>query len=447
MLNKLGKSAIVAAVKHLVSGTHNEFIPGETFIPTHGAMYNGGDVWNGADVASLVECALDKWYTEGKYAREYTRKLKSYLRNSSKYITLCNSGSSANLLAIMAMTAPEFGERRIKPGDEVITTAVNFPTTVNAIIQAGAIPVFVDVALGTYVPDVEDIAEAIVEGKTKAVILAHTMGNVFDAEAIEDLCREYNIFMMSDCCDSLGSTFQEKPVESYGDISTHSYYPAHHISGGEGGAVLTNSFMISKVVKSLRDWGRDCFCATGQDAACGKRFEHKFEGLPEGYDHKYVYTRLGYNLKMTDLQASLLSSQIDRLDEIVEARRYNFIYLFEKMQEFENWFILPRPALDSEPSWFGFPITIKSYACNFTRAELIAHLDKNKVGTRLLFGSNLLRQPAYRDIEYLVQDKLYNSDIVTEMTFWIGLHPSMTPEIMDYIISVFREFLEGREGC
>jgi CDP-4-dehydro-6-deoxyglucose reductase, E1 len=438
---KMGRKEIIESSRHLISGTFSEFIPGETYISPHGADINGDDV------AKLVECSLGQWYTEGKYSREYTNKLRKHLGNGVKYITLCNSGSSANLLAITAITVPEFGERRLLPGDEVITTALNFPTTVNAIIQNGAIPVFVDVELGTYVPKIDDIAEAIVIGKTKAVVLAHTLGNVFDADALEDLCREYNIFMISDCCDAVGSTFEEKPVESYGDISTHSYYPAHHITGGEGGAVLTNSPMINKVVKSFRDWGRACHCDPGRDNACGKRFEHKFRSLPDGYDHKYVYSRLGYNLKITDLQAALLSSQMDRLQEFVDARRYNFIYLSEKMLDFEDWFILPRPTENSDPSWFGFPITLKSYACDFTRKEIINFLNEKKVGTRNMFGGNLIRQPAYENVEYLTLSKLYNSDICTERSFWIGVHPNLTIDMMDYIVEIFREFLDGRSGC
>ena len=351
MLINLSHDEIIGGVLHLFSGTYDKFIPGETYISPHGVSIEG------SDVASLVECALGGWYTEGKFSKEYVQQLRLYLDNMVRSVTLCNSGSSANLLALSALTANEFGERRILPGDEVITTAVGFPTTVNAIVQNNAIPVFVDVELGTYVPTVESIEEAITEGKTKAIILAHTLGNAFDARAIEDLAAEYKIFLISDCCDAVGTTFENKHVETYGDMATHSYYPAHHITGGEGGAVLTSKPMIDKVVKSFCSWGRECWCKPGKDNTCGKRFDYCYEKLPQGYDHKYVFSRLGYNLKMTDLQASLLVSQIKRLPEIVEARRDNFIILHEKLVEFEDWLILPKPIPNSDPSWFGFPIT------------------------------------------------------------------------------------------
>jgi len=425
MLHKLGEKAILGAVRHLVSGTYDEFVPGETYIPPHGADFDGNDV------ASLVECALGKWYTEGEYSKKYIAALTTYLKRI-RHITLCNSGSSANLLAITAMTAPEFGERRLLPGDEIITTAVGFPTTVNPIIQNRAVPVFVDVELGTYVPKVDDLAEVITLGKTKAIAISHTLGNPFDCEAIADLCDEYKIFLMSDCCDAVGSTYNDRHVETFGDFATHSYYPAHHISGGEGGAVLTNSAMINKVMESFRDWGRSCWCSPGKDDTCGKRFNYKLGDLPDGYDHKYIYSRLGYNLKITDLQASLL--------------KHNFIYLSEKLREFENWFILPKPTPNSDPSWFGFPITMKSWACTeFSRRELIEFLTKRKIGTRMMFGGNLLKQPAYADIEYRVENPLYNSDIVMSCGFWIGVHPKITIPMMDYIAEAFKDFLKGKK--
>ena len=435
----LSREGIIQASRHLISGTFDKFVPGETYVSPHGAEINGDDV------AALVECSLGRWYTEGKYSKQFSRKLISYLQNKVRFATLCNSGSSANLLAVSAMTSPEFGERRLLPGDEIITTAVGFPTTVNAIIQNKGIPVFVDVDLATYVPKVDDIAEAITIGKTKAVILSHTLGNVFDCEAMEDLCREYNIFLLSDCCDALGSTFNDRHVETFGDFATHSYYPAHFITGGEGGAVLSNSPMIDKVVKSYRDWGRSCWCDTGKDDTCGKRFSYQLGSLPDGYDHKYIYSRLGYNLKITDLQAALLNSQIDRLPEFVEARRYNFIYLSEKMREFEEWLILPKPTENSDPSWFGFPLTMKSYACDFTRRDLVTFLEENKVGTRMMFGGNLLQQPAYQNVEYEVHGKLYNSDIISEYSLWVGLHQQLTVEMLDYVVDIFRTFFRGRK--
>ena len=439
MLIHQNREEIIASAKHLVSGTSQEFIAGETYISPHGAGIDGDDV------ASLVECALDGWYTEGKFSSLFIKNLRQYLNNTVRAITLCNSGSSANLLAISAMTAGEFGERRLLPGDEVITTAVNFPTTVNAVVQNRGVPVFVDVDLGSYVPSVESIEEAITRGKTKAIVLAHTLGNAFNARAMQDLADEYNLFLLSDCCDAVGTTYDNHPVESYGNFATHSYYPAHHITGGEGGAVLTNSPMIDKVVKSFASWGRECWCIPGKDNTCGKRFDYCYERLPQGYDHKYVFSKLGYNLKMTDLQASLLVSQLKKLPDFVQKRKDNFIYLYEKMVEFEDWLILPKPTQNSDPSWFGFPITLKSYACCFGRKELIDFLNENKVGTRMLFAGSLIRQPAYKDVEYKVSGDLYNSDIITEHSFWIGLHPSLNSEHFDYIADVFREFFKDKK--
>ena len=440
----LTKDEIVEGARNIISGNPEKFIPGETYIPTHGGVGFGGSIWDGDDVAALVDCALSRWYTEGKYSKEFTQQLRLYLDNMVRSVTLCNSGSSANLLAISALTSKEFGERRILPGDEVITTAVGFPTTVNAIVQNKAVPVFVDVDLGTYVPNINTIEEAITEGKTKAIILAHTLGNVFDARAIEDLATEYKIFLISDCCDALGATFEEKHVETYGDMATHSYYPAHHISGGEGGAVLTSNPMIDKVAKSFCSWGRECWCKPGKDNTCGKRFEFCYDKLPKGYDHKYVFSHIGYNLKKTDLQASLLVSQIKRLPEIVQARRDNFIVLHEKLVEFEDWLILPKPTPNSDPSWFGFPITLKSYACCFSRKELIDFLNEHKIGTRMLFSGNLIRQPAYKDTNFMVSGNLYNSDIITESSFWIGIQPSLREEHFDYIADVFRKFFKDK---
>ena len=438
MLQNLSKKLIVEAVRHLVSGTSSQFIPGETYISPHGIYFDGDDV------ATLVECALGGWFTEGGYTKEYVQKLRLYLENSVRYVSLTNSGSSANLLAITAMTQKEFGERAIKPGDKVITTALGFPTTVNAIIQNGAIPVFIDVDLHTLAPDMDCLEQAIVEGDTKAVVLAHTLGNPFDADKVEDICREYDVWMMSDSCDSLGAKYNGKPVESYGDFSTHSYFPAHHISGAEGGAVLTNSSMSYKVVQSLKSWGKACWCNPGQDNACGRRFEQETERLPFGYDHKYIFDRIGYNLKPTDLQAALLVSQIDKLHDVVSDRQYNYMYLSGKMEEFSKWLIFPEAINDlSDPSWFGFPIIIKAYA-GIERAELVHFLNEKKIGTRMFFGGNLLRQPAYKNIQYETMGELYNSDLITEYGFWIGLHSGITQPMMDYVVKSFREFFKNK---
>lgn len=439
---RIGKEDIIRAVQHLVSGTHTPFIPGETYISPHGAMLDGDDASTG------IQPLLDSWLTEGKFAKDYVRQLRLYLHNQIRAVTLCNSGSSASLLAISALTSKEFGERRLFPGDEIITTAVNFPTSVNAIIQNRAVPVFVDVDLRTYVPKVEHIEEVIVEGKTKAIFLGHTLGNCFNAEAIEDLCREYKIFMVSDCADALGSMYRDRHVETYGDMATHSYYPAHMITSGEGGAVMTDNPMVKRVLDSFNSWGRSCWCLPGKDNTCGKRFDWCEGELPLGYDHKYVFDKLGYNLKITDMQAALLSSQIKKLPDFVEKRRYNFMYLDELMQEFEDWFWLPRATEHSEPSWFGYPITMKGYACSFSRNELIAFLEEHKVGTRLLFAGNILKQPAYADLvegqDYKIHSDLYNSDIVMRDSFFLGVHPSLEESHYNYIQDVFRDFLKDK---
>jgi len=407
---RLGQDDIIKASKHLISGSHEPFLPGETYISPHGAIIDSEDVGN------LVACALSGWITEGAYSKEYSRQLKLYLDQQVRSVTLCNSGSSANLLAITAITDKAFGERRLLPGDEVITTAVNFPTTVNAIVQNRAVPVFVDMDLGTYVPKIDKIEEAIIEGKTKAIVLAHTLGNCFDSKAIEDLCDEYKIFMISDCCSSMGSTYMERHVETYGDLSTHSYANSV-ITGGECGSVMANSPMIDDVVKSFLSFGKDKDCS---------------------------YSRIGYNLKNTDMQAALLSSQIKKLPEFVEKRRYNFMYLDNLMQEFEDWFILPKSTPDSNPAWFGYPITLKSYACSFGRRQLIEYLEAHKVGTRLLFAGNLMKQPAYKDVEYRVHGEVHNSNIISDYSFFLGVWPGITEPMMGYMAETFRDFLKDK---
>jgi len=436
---RISHDGILQAARHLISGTSTQFIPGETYISPHGAIIDGDDV------QTLVDCSLGMWYTEGRFAKKFSQQLRLYLENRMRSVTLCNSGSSATLLAVSAMTAKEFGERRLLPGDEVITTAVGFPTTVNAVVQNHAIPVFVDVELRTYVPTIDTIEEAVIEGKTKAVVLAHTLGNPFPVQEIKDLCSEYNLFLLEDTCDGLGGTYNDRQLGTWGDFATLSFYPAHHLCAGEGGAVLSNSPMIQKVMDSFRDWGRGCWCKPGSDNTCGKRFEYCWENLPKGYDHKYVYERLGYNLKMTDLQAALLSSQINKLPDFVAKRRYNFMYFDELMQEFDDWFILPKATRHSEPSWFGYPITLKSYACSFGRKELIDFLTEHKVGTRLMFAGNLINQPAYKDVDYRIHKDLYNSDIVQDYTFWLGVWPGLDEEHYEYIGSVFRKFLKDKK--
>jgi len=434
----LNHEQIIAASKHLISGTHTPFVPGETFISPHGAHINGDDV------AKLVEVALSCWYTEGKYSKEFSKNLRNFFDNRVRFATLCNSGSSANLLALTTITQAEFGERSANKGDEIITTAVGFPTTVNAIFQNGLVPTFLDVDLGTYVPNPDDVEEAISEN-TKGVIIAHPLGNAFDADRIKEICATYKLWLIEDTCDALGTTLNGRLVGTWGDMSTISFYPAHHITMGEGGCVLSESPMVDKVVRSLRDWGRDCWCLPGSDNTCGKRFCQEWKGMPSGYDHKYVFSRLGYNLKLTDLQSALGVSQLNRLPELIKQRKNNFAALYDGLKQFDRYFILPEATKGSDPAWFGFPLTIKAYTTEFTRQELIAFLESKKIGTRLLFGGNLIRQPAYKNLDYKIHGDLFNADIIMKNCFWIGCHPNIDENQIDYIIECFKEFI--KEKC
>lgn len=412
-----------------------EFVPGETYITSSGQFFDGDDV------ASLVECALGEWYAEGKYSQEFEKDLRTFYDHQIRHVALCNSGSSANLLAVTTITDKVFGQKRAKPGDKIITVAAGFPTTVNPIIQNGLIPVFVDVDLDTFVPDMGVIENAIVEGQTKGIILAHPLGNPFDATTLRDICNEYGIWFIEDGCDALGGFLDDRRLGSFGDISTLSFYPAHHITAGEGGACLTNSPMVEKVLKSYCSWGKDCWCPPGKDNTCGKRFGFKLGDLDEGYDHKYIFSRIGYNLKATDMQASLLVSQLKKLPWFIERRRHNWNALREGLDKYKKYFRFMQSIPGANPSWFGFAITVKPSA-PFERRELIAFLESRKIGTRLLFGGNLLRQPAYKDIQYDLFQELTNTDVIADRTFWIGVHPSITEEMMDYILRTFDEFME-----
>lgn len=412
------------------------FVPGSTYITSSGQYFDENDV------STLVECALGQWYAEGKYAKQFEKDLRIFYNTSYiRHVVLANSGSSANLLAVTAITDKTFGSRRANIGDEVITVGVGFPTTINPIIQNGLIPVFVDVNLNTLCPDVEVIENAIVEGKTKAIILAHPLGNPFDAEQLRDICDEYGIWLIEDNCDGLGGTFNNKLLGSFGDISTLSFYPAHHITAGEGGACLIQSPAVKKVLQSYRDWGKSCWCEPGVDNTCGKRFCWQEGELPEGYDHKYTFSRIGYNLKATDLQASLLTSQLKKLSFFVDKRRQNWQALREGLDKYKKYFRFMQPLKGANPSWFGFLLTVKESA-PFTRRELIDYLEEHKIGTRLVFAGNAMRQPAYQGIKHRVFQELVNADVVMSYSFWIGCHPSMTEEMIDYILSVFGTFIE-----
>lgn len=405
------------------------FVRGETPVPV------SGKVLDEADYVSLFSAAWDGWLTAGRFHEEFERSLARYVgvRNS----LFVNSGSSANLVALSALTSPKLGKRALKPGDEVITVAAGFPTTVNPIIQNRLIPVFVDVELGTYDAVIEQVREAI-SPKTRAIMMAHTLGNPFDVDSIKQICKEHDLWLIEDSCDALGSTYSGKKTGSFGDTATVSFYPAHHITTGEGGAVFVNSPLIKKQVESFRDWGRDCYCATGHDNTCKKRFDWQLGDLPKGYDHKYIYSHIGYNLKATDIQAALGLSQLRKLDTFIQARRTNFHYLRENLASITD-FIMPQATAKSEPSWFGFPITIHPQS-SIDRTQLLRHLDARKIGTRLLFGGNLLRQPAYKGIEHRVIGNLGNTDLIMRNTFWLGVYPGLTKEMLNYVIEVIAEF-------
>jgi CDP-4-dehydro-6-deoxyglucose reductase, E1 len=421
---------ILSDVRELFSNaTEAPFIRGQTLVPV------SGKVLTADDYVALVESSLDGWLTAGRFHDSFERALAKYVgvRNA----IFVNSGSSANLVALSGLTSPKLGKRALKPGDEVITVAAGFPTTVNPIIQNGLIPVFVDVAIGTYDAIIDQVREAI-SPKTRAIMMAHTLGNPFDVAQIKAICKEHNLWLVEDSCDALGSTYDGKRTGSFGDTATASFYPAHHITTGEGGAVFVNSPLIKKQVESFRDWGRDCWCATGHDNTCHKRFEWQLGDLPAGYDHKYIYGHIGYNLKATDIQAALGVSQLKKLDSFVAARKTNFELLKHSLGDVED-FIMPEATPNSDPSWFGFPITIRPDS-GLDRTKLLRHLDEKKIGTRLLFAGNLLKQPAYRNIEHRVIGDLKNSDLVMNNTFWLGVYPGLTQEMLTYVSDVIHEY-------
>jgi CDP-6-deoxy-D-xylo-4-hexulose-3-dehydrase len=409
-----------------------DFVAGESNVPV------SGKVLDADDYVALVEASLDGWLTAGRFHEEFERNLARYVgvRNA----LFVNSGSSANLVALAGLTSPKLGKRALKPGDEVITVAAGFPTTVNPIIQHGMVPVFVDVEIGTYDAIIDEIREAI-SPKTRAIMMAHTLGNPFDVAAIKEICKEHDLWLIEDSCDALGSTYDGKRTGSFGDTATVSFYPAHHITTGEGGAVFVNSPLVKKQVESFRDWGRDCYCATGHDNTCHKRFEWQLGDLPAGYDHKYIYGHIGYNLKATDLQAALGVSQLKKLDRFVAARKANFIYLKNALSDIPD-FVMPEATVNSDPSWFGFPITIRPDS-GIDRTTLLRHLDEKKIGTRLLFAGNLLKQPAYRNIEHRVIGDLKNSDLVMTNTFWLGVYPGLTDEMLSYVSEVVQDFVKA----
>ena len=430
------KDILNKVVKFYQSQKRNKFIPGKTKISYAGRVYNDKELVN------LVDASLDFWLTAGRYADKFESRFAKFL--GLKYCLLVNSGSSANLLAVTALTSSKLGKRQLKPGDEVITIACGFPTTLNPILQNNLIPVFIDIDLGTYNIKAENI-EKVITKKTKAIFIPHTLGNPAELGKILRIVKKYNLWFIEDNCDALGSKYNGRYTGTFGHISTNSFYPAHHITMGEGGAVLTNDALLNRIIMSYRDWGRDCWCQAGHDNTCGKRFAQKFGSLPFGYDHKYVYSQIGYNLKVTDMQAAIGVAQLEKLPGFTEARIRNFNLIYSGLKKYERYFILPQAAKNSEPSWFGFPLLVKSSA-QFTRADIVLHLEKNKIATRMLFGGNLTKQPAYQGVKFRIAGDLRNTDLVMNNLFWIGVYPGISKVHISYIICVFEKFIKQYRG-
>lgn len=426
-----------AQILGLVKEYHREAFPVKPFLGGISTIPVSGKVFDNHELELLVDSSLDFWLTTGRYAEQFEKSFAKVM--GMKHAMLCNSGSSANLLAVTALTSSRLGKRALKEGDEVITAAAGFPTTVNPILQNRLVPVFVDIELGTYDSSVEKI-EAAIGPKTKAIAMAHTLGNPFDLEGVMQLAEKHNLFVVEDTCDAVGAKFNGKPVGSFGDLSTASFYPAHHITMGEGGCVMVKKASMKKIVESLRDWGRDCWCPPGKDDTCGRRFDWQLGDLPYGYDHKYVYSHIGYNLKMTDMQAAVGVAQLEKLPDFIDRRNANWKRLHKGLKPLEEFLLLPKATKGSEPSWFGFPITVKE-GTPFSRFDLVQHIESRRIGTRQLFGGNLLRQPAYKGMPMRVVGILTNADVVTESTFWIGVYPGLTNEIIDFMVGTITEFV------
>ncbi len=410
--------------------TDSKFISGETTIPPSGKIIRADELKN------MVSASLDGWLTTGKYNDAFEKRLSEFL--GIKHVLTTNSGSSANLLAFATLTSPKLGDRRLKTGDEVITVAAGFPTTVNPILLYGMIPVFVDVDIPTYNIDPKQIESAICD-RTKAIMIAHTLGNPFNLTEVLRIAKKYDLWIIEDCCDALGSTYNDQMVGTFGDISTVSFYPAHHITMGEGGAVFTDNIKLKKIIESFRDWGRDCYCEPGKDNTCGKRFDWQLGDLPAGYDHKYTYSHLGFNLKISDMQAACALAQMDKLPMFIEKRKDNFNYLKERFKSLEDFLILPEATEFSEPSWFGFPITLHENS-PVSRVDLLKYLDQHKIGSRLLFAGNLTRQPYFKEQKYRIHGELKNTDIIMNQTFWIGLYPGLSIDMLDYVVEKMETF-------
>jgi CDP-4-dehydro-6-deoxyglucose reductase, E1 len=423
-------------ILELTAEYHREAFPLRDFQPGKSPVPVSGKVIDGADLCSVVDSALDCWFTTGRFAKAFEKKLARFV--GVRGCSLVNSGSSANLVALTALTSPKLGDRQLKSGDEVITVAAGFPTTVNPIIQNNLMPVFLDVTLPTLEIDVSQLESAL-SPRTRAIMIAHTLGNTFDLDAVMAFARKHKLWVVEDCCDALGSTYRGQKVGTFGDLATLSFYPAHHITMGEGGAVLTNTPLLQTLVESFRDWGRDCWCEPGLDNTCGKRFDWELGTLPCGYDHKYTYSHIGYNLKATDMQAALGLSQLDHLEHFIHSRRDNFRYLREALEPMKDVLMLPVATEGAEPSWFGFPLGVRADA-PFTRDQLVRALEAEKIGTRLMFAGNLLRQPAYQEIKFRKIGDLPNTDYVMRNVLWLGVFPGLTRPMLDHIAGTIARF-------
>ncbi|MAT99438.1 MAG: lipopolysaccharide biosynthesis protein RfbH [Anaerolineaceae bacterium] len=428
------RQQILALVQEYYEAEHSQqpFSPGETEVPVSGRVFDA------AEMVNLVDSSLEFWLTTGRYADQFEQEFARWM--GMRHAILCNSGSSANLLALSALTSPRLGERQVQPGDEVITVAAGFPTTVNPIVQNQLTPVFLDIELGTYNVDV-DLLETAVSPRTKAIMIAHTLGNPFNLDAVVAVANKHNLWLIEDNCDAVGSTYDGRLTGSFGHLSTVSFYPAHHITMGEGGCVLTRHAQLKKLVESFRDWGRDCWCAPGVANTCGKRFGWQLGELPEGYDHKYIYSHIGYNLKMTDMQAAVGVAQLDKLPTFIEARKRNWQLLYDGLKQYEEFFTLPQATPNSDPSWFGFLLTVRPDA-PFSRNELVQFLEANQVATRLLFSGNITRQPAFQNVNYRIVGNLTNTDTVMNQTFWIGVYPRITLNMIEYVLEIFAKFVD-----
>ncbi|MCK5187997.1 MAG: lipopolysaccharide biosynthesis protein RfbH [Deltaproteobacteria bacterium] len=410
------------------------FVPGESYIPYAGRIYDE------KEIISLVDSALNFWLTAGRYTKQFETDFAEFL--GVKHCLLTNSGSSANLLAVSALTSPKLGEKRLKPSDEIITVAAAFPTTINPIIQNNLIPVFVDVDLGTYNIQADKIEEAISE-KTRGIFIAHTLGNPFNLKKVIEIAEKYDLWIIEDNCDALGSKYNGQYTGTFGHIATFSFYPAHHMTMGEGGALVTNDNQLKRLIESFRDWGRDCWCEPGYDNSCGKRFGWQLGELPFGYDHKYIYSHIGYNLKLTDMQAAVGVEQLKKLPSFIEARKRNFRMLHDGLKKYDKYFILPEIEPEGDPSWFGFLLTVREDA-GFTKDDIVKYLEDNKIATRMLFAGNITKHPCFEGVQYRVSGGLVNTDRVMRDTFWIGVYPNITTEMVNYILRILELFIQSK---